>query len=46
MLCTSGFVDDVMFSSNGLYSRMTQSQQPRCNVVYGLTPTAAWFVLS
>jgi len=30
-LCTSGFVDDVMFSCNGPYGRMTQC---RCNVAY------------
>ena len=37
-LRTSGFVDDVTFSYNGSYGRVTLSQQPRCNVVHGLTP--------
>jgi len=38
MLCTSGFVDDVMFSYNGTYGGVTlAAQQPRCNVEHALT---------
>ena len=38
MSCTSGFVDDVMFSYDGPCGGVTLPQQPRCNVVHGLTP--------
>ena len=37
-LFTSGFVDNVMFLCNGPYGSVKLSQQPRCNVVHGLTP--------
>jgi len=37
-LCTSGFVDDIMFSYNGLHGNVTLPQQPHCNVLHGLTP--------
>jgi len=38
MLCISAFVDDVMFSYNGPYSRLMLPQQFCCSIVYGLTP--------
>ena len=38
MLCTSGFVDDVKFSRNGLYDRVTLPRQSCCNVFHGITP--------
>jgi len=34
--CTSGFADDVIFSYN--LGGVKLPQQPRCNVVYVLTP--------
>ena len=37
MLCTFGFVNDVMISS-GSTSGLTLPQHARCSVVYGLTP--------
>jgi len=37
-LCTSGFVDDVMFSHNGPNGGVTLRQQPHFRVVYVLTP--------
>jgi len=43
-LCTSGFVDDVMFSDNGPRGSVTLTQQPSCNIVHcarANTP-AAW----
>jgi len=38
MLCTSGFMDDVMFSFNRLYGGVTLLRQSRCSVVNGITP--------
>jgi len=32
-----------MFSSSEPHGSMTQLQQPRCNVVYSLTPAAGWY---
>jgi len=37
-LCTSGFVDDVRFSYNGLGGVTLPQLQPRCNVMHRLTP--------
>ena len=37
---TSGFVDGVMFPLMGLRGRVILPQQPRSNVVNGLTPLA------
>jgi len=38
MLCTSGFVDDVMFSNHELNGSVSLPQQRHCSVVHGLTP--------
>jgi len=38
LLCTSGFVDDGVFSSNGSCGGVTLPQQPRCSTVNGITP--------
>ena len=38
MLCTSGFVDDITVSYNGLYVAVTVPQQPRYAAWYGLHP--------
>jgi len=38
MACTSGFVDDVMFSYNGPYGGVALTQQSRCpttRILYG-----------
>ena len=37
-LCASGFVDEVMFSSNWPCGSVALPQQLGCNVVHGLTP--------
>jgi len=48
MLCiyTSVFVDDAMFSHNWPYGDTTLRQQPRCSVVYRLTPNCMVLVAS
>jgi len=45
-LCTSGFVDDVMFSNNWHYVGVTVPQQPRCNIEHGLTPRRMTSIVS
>ena len=37
MLCTSGFVDNVIFLYNGSDGGVTLPQQPLCNLVHRLT---------
>jgi len=38
MLCTSGFVNVIMFSFNGPDGCILLLQLPRCSVMHGLTP--------
>ena len=38
MLCISGFVDDLVFSYNGLRGGVTLQQEPRCSDARELTP--------
>jgi len=45
-LCTSGFVDDVVFAYNERNGGVSLPQQSRCSVAYGLTPCCVVLVAS